>query len=43
LFAAFTDGASVETLLRYFIAGDFHWNEKGHALTAAAFLRQFKE
>ena len=43
LFAAFTDGASVETLLRYFIAGDFHWNEQGHALTAAAFLRQFKD
>lgn len=43
LFAPFLQGASVDTLMRYFIPGDFHWNEKGHALTAAAFLKQFKE
>ena len=43
LFAAYTQGASVDTLMRYFIPGDFHWNEKGHALTAEAFLKQFKE
>ena len=43
LFAAYTDGASVDTLMYYFIPGDFHWNEKGHALTAKAFLNQFKE
>jgi hypothetical protein len=43
LFAAYTEGASVDTLMRYFIPGDFHWNEKGHALTAEAFLKQFQE
>ena len=43
LFAAYTDGASVDTLMRYFIPGDFHWNEKGHALTAEVFLKQFGE
>jgi hypothetical protein len=43
LFAPFSKGASVDTLMRYFIPGDFHWNKKGHALTAEAFLKQFKE
>ncbi len=43
LFAPFSEGASVDTLMRYFIPGDFHWNEKGHVLTADAFLKQFKE
>jgi hypothetical protein len=43
LFAPYTEGASVDTLMRNFIPGDFHWNEKGHALTADAFLKQFEE
>ena len=43
LFAPFSEGASVDTLMRYFIPGDFHWNEKGHALTTEAFLKQFRE
>lgn len=41
LFPAFTEGAPRETLARYFIPGDFHWNAEGHRLAAKAFLAGF--
>jgi hypothetical protein len=29
------------TLRRYYINGDYHWNEAGHRLVARTFLQQY--
>ncbi len=42
LFPAFTEAGPVETLERYFIPYDFHWNAAGHRLVAEAFLERFR-
>jgi hypothetical protein len=39
IFPAFvTDAPPVETLRRYYIEGDIHWNEAGHAVVARTIL-----
>lgn len=41
-FPAFLDGGEPEHVIReHFIAGDFHWNERGHAVMAKAVIDWF--
>ena len=43
LFPVFLDaGPAPDVVARYFIPGDMHWNEAGHALVARALLAQLK-
>ncbi len=45
LFPAFIDAnpdtEPIETLRRYYVPGDYHWNAAGHRLVASAFLSQY--
>ena len=41
LFPAFMQGDAEQTIKTYYINGDVHWNEKGHALVASEFLKSF--
>jgi len=43
LFPLFIDGADVDEALRaFYIAGDVHWNARGHQRVAEDFLRRFE-
>jgi hypothetical protein len=42
LFPAFTTASPRETLLTYYIPGDFHWNEAGQRHAAQAFMAGFR-
>ncbi|MCP5527562.1 MAG: hypothetical protein H7A47_12295 [Verrucomicrobiales bacterium] len=42
LYPAFLSGEPKETVRRFFIKGDVHWNEEGHGLVAAQWLK-FRE
>lgn len=41
LFPAFINNDAEQTIKTYFIKGDVHWNEKGHALIADQILKSF--
>lgn len=41
LFPAFMQGDAEQTIRTYYINGDVHWNEKGHAFVAEQFLKSF--
>ncbi len=43
LFPNFTSHDPRETISEYFLPGDFHWNEKGHALVAKEMLRHLPD
>jgi hypothetical protein len=41
-FSAFMSAGKLEALHQYFIPGDIHWNEAGHALVARRFLEFYR-